>query len=220
MSKLCLNNESKQIHKIYVEVDSCDFYKIRAYEEFIFRHMNNNDKIPTRVLKKFFSFFNRTVNPKYLDAEKQKEDTGILITKIKSETIDRFSNDSEYHFSEKTNNRCSFDCFLKNIFNYLSENLTKIWNNTDYNKRKDILIKEIYFKLNEYMDMCNPTTNKFYGKYKRGVITSYIVWKLGFHLSQKLTPKQLNGKQPTNQQLYESIKYHINKINKENLVAN
>ncbi len=206
MPKTSNQSGSINVCTITFEINAVDLYAMRRYEQFIRKCAKEGKSVPARVIKKFLSFFRAGINQEYDSLSYQKKQLDGLLLQIKNNLCKRFECNKEYNF-------LFFKAMVDVVFENLSEHLFVLWNNTDYNKRKEIVIQAVYNNINDYFtEGIGVKYDESFGKYKRCVLCAYIVFGLGFHLSQKITPKQLNGQEPSNQLLYESIKYYIGRI--------
>lgn len=197
------------VNKIFIEIDEKDLYAIRVYEEFINKHVELKNKIPARVIKKFFSFFGKKTNQNYVINQLKQKEINVFVLDIKKQVLERFIHNDEYNFSVY---KYSLQLMLDEIFNSISESLLSLWDKIDRSKKKEVLIFFVYMAINNYFELCDSDLKISFGKYKKIALTGFIIYKFGFHLSQKITPNALKGKNPTNEQFYESIKYYIKKI--------
>lgn len=210
VSSMAKKSNKKAITFYFKEDDVCNLF---AYQTFLQKHIGQGNKIPARVLKKFFSYF----EPEH---EKIKKEIEERTGEIKQSTINKFCNDSEYNFSVQlpmnvlfNSNNVTKECCIKDLiesaFVYVESNIIKV-------TEKNEFISIIYKSINDYFNYFTGDTEKIFSTYKRTVLTGYVVHKLGFHLSKEIV--QLEGKEPPNQLLYQSVKYYIDKLKKERQV--
>lgn len=181
------------------------------YQHFLIKHVKRGDKIPAKVIDKFFSFF--TVEKDRLNQELKSQ-----IKTIKVKTINKFVNDKEYNFSEKLPSRlqlnnlfnpqdnsitesvCSLHKLIGHLFNAI---ILKEFDRTD----KGTFIRFIYDQIDSYFNLFKCDGLAIFGKYKRYVLTGFIIHKFGFQLSKDI--KELQREEPTNQMLREAVRYPI-----------
>lgn len=201
--------------KIVLEFDDKDFCTIWGYQKFLTKHLKAGDKIPARVLNKFFSMF--TVEENRLKQELKKRSE-----KVKKLTVERYTKDKDYIFSKKlpfsiqirfgnkkypeTKSICCLSDMLNRIF-------TDIENNMIQTYQKESLITLVNDSITDYFSLFKGNTKNLFSKYKRDAIIGFIVYKFGFHPSKET--KDYEDQDPPNQVLHQAVKYHTSKNKKK-----
>lgn len=115
-----LRNE-KAIQKIELELYKEDYFKLSAYESFLNKHIELGNRIPARVLKKYFSFF-------ITESEKRKhreKNIQLFFDKITDRfaSKDYFFKGENYIYVKRTNFLSDGD--FEDIFDSLDEKTSK-----------------------------------------------------------------------------------------------
>ncbi len=209
--------------EIKYEVFKEDYLKYSAYMFFIHKLMEKGEKIPARVLKKYFSFFSMSGEEKAAQQEWRIKETykTILPTLIKTKysfsgsklfkgdpvftpppLIDEIENSERELQREPTKIPFSLENLLLRV---IEKSITIIEN--DKIADRDEIIRIIYSQIVVYKRLnLNQTHKVFLTPYKMGVITATITSALGYTLGKK--------KATTNHELFQSVRHAIEKCSK------
>lgn len=197
--------------KIVLEYDEKYFCAIWGYKKFLTKHLKNGDKIPARVLNKFFSLFT-------IEENRIKEEFKKRSDIIKQKTLERYLKDKEYLFfapmpdaiqflsKKKSERGCSLSDMIESVFDQIEKNF--FISNT-----KETFVKLVNSAINGYFTFYQIKKEKYLSTYKSNAITGFIVFKFGFHLSKETSEyKEID---PSNELLHQAIKYHTSKNKKK-----
>ncbi len=165
--------------KIILEFDDKDAFAIWEYQKFIIKHLKAGDRIPTRVLNKFFSFIK-------VESASVKEGFNERLSHLKAELLVKYL--KIYNFEKISNShrtyqpKYSFNGLIDHIFSTIS---FEIYIEQD---KKKILI-HLFDIIESYFDSYQGNTLKLFRKYKRDVLIGEILFALGFDmLKNKIIP--------------------------------
>lgn len=203
-------NKKSNKQKIVLEFEFRDTCAILEYQKFLRRQIKLKNKIPARVLRKFFSLFT-------IPDIQVRRNLINRVSAVRRQTVDRYLNDKEYAFSKKllyarqffgskTKSICCLNDLFKRIFDDIEKDLLK-------NNDKESIVKLINTSINEYFNSFEGATDKLFSKYKRDAIIGFIAYKLGFHLSKDIRELE-KSEEPSNELLSQAIKYHTSKLKK------
>lgn len=193
--------------QLVIEYDDKDFCTIWMYKKFITKNLSEGNKIPARVLGKFFSLFT-------IEENRIKQEFKMRSDIIKKQTFKRYSKDKEYAFfipmpdaiqfigKSKKERGCSLSDMLENVFEQIERNITETY-------EKGSFINFINSAINEYFTFYKINKVKYLGIYKTNAITGFIVFKFGFHLSKEIS--EYRDTNPSNELLHQAIKYQTSK---------
>lgn len=220
-------DEQKTV-EIVIEYDAKHSSAYFRYEQFIRKNIEAGNKIPARVLKKFLSLIR-------VKRDREQSEINVLVERAKQPVIHRFSNDPDYKFSCKGKPEYNwnwlddlegdsptkkkrakkveytFDSLMTRVFSGLRTRLASI-KSSDAGSDKEALIEYVYGEISHYCSL--PDINP-YTAYKQAVLTSYIVFQFEYYLSDKLKVAFTQKREPANHDLYEAVKYYINKIKRK-----
>ena len=210
------NSDKNNSEYITFRIDNSIFCDAVAYERFLKNHIKNGNKIPARVLKKYFSFF-KLDDRNEIEDKIRKENIEIISSKILKALSKK-----DYYFQGKNTSQNSdkiiHDIPENNIplgdkLGYSLDSMLKwvisfILNNSNNKKKwqKDDYIAHSYKKLIEYhCNILNKQHQRFISEYKLYVLSAHITVNT---YGSKIT----NKGSPTNEDLYHSVRNAISKI--------
>lgn len=196
--------------KIELEIYKDEWMAAAAYNLFIDKHLKKGTKIPARVLKKYFSFFNSSEQLK----ESLREARADEITQI---AFEKFNNK---HFVFSGFKKVPMFQIVKtaprktqklpySLENLLRDVTLKSLAIIDDNaiKEKDNVIGVIYMQIVRYKsERLNDKHQQFLKTYKMGAIAAFITNQLGYSVISK--------KNATAAELYQAARNAISKIKK------
>ena len=211
LNLVILTKKSNKI-KVVLEYNKEDICTIWRYEKFLIKNLEKGNKIPARVLNKFFSLL--TVEKDRLKHELQHQ-----VDDIKALTIKRYCNDKDYAFdlqlpsstwmtsifvhNHKGKVLKSY-CNLTGLIEYVFTGIT------DYffeNREKRKFIELVNSRICEYFKMFKCDEFEIFSSYKRQALAGYITYKFGFQLSKEIM--KLEEDELSNEMLKESTKHYI-----------
>lgn len=197
--------------KIVLEYDEKDFCTLWMYKKFLTKHLKCGDKIPARVLNKFFSMFT-------IEENRVKEEFKNRSEIIKQKTLNRYLTDKKYTFfipmpdaiqffgKENTERGCSLSDMVESVFEQIEKNLLE----TNY---KETFVNLVNSAIDEYFTFYQIDKKKYLSTYKSNAITGFIAFNFGFHLSKETS--EYKETYPSNELLHQAIKYHTSKNKKK-----
>jgi hypothetical protein len=198
--------------KIVLEFESNNIFVLDSYAKFISKHLKEGNKVPSRVLNKFFSLFT-------IEEHRMKEEFKKQVDIIKKQTLDRFLTDKKYSFSKMLPNQYHIIELFgpnRNNFGDIDCNLTDMLNHVflDIEKKLEIRQQSAFIQLlnssiNKYFSAFEGDTKDLLKSYSRNAIIGFIAYKFGFQLSNEI--RESNDIEPTNEMLHQAIRYHTSK---------
>ena len=184
------------------------------YERFIKRCVLNGQKVPARVLKKYFSFFEAPLKGSLV----ARKDSLLQIRKeiiaiygdhhsfafkftVKSSYVHPLTERVDFFDSEY-----SLDGFIEHLFHFLAEDYL-----CSLSEKKETLIPYVYSHLRDYMSYADRPD--YLTEYKMLAITGLVTAGFGFLMSehQFKTRRDKSKKQYYPEYLQDSVKYMISK---------
>lgn len=189
----------KQIKRsITLEFNEEDGGAVLAYKYFFDKHLAAGNKIPARVLHKFFSLFSLPIieQEKIFEIQKESISAGIINQYEKEYNFNKNLVCTRYIDNRKQ--ECSFTGLINNMFCTLSFEI--------YVKRdKQTLLIHLFEIIESYFNNFKGDTEKLFSKYKRDVLIGYILFSFGYSISKELKKFSLENP-PLNSDFSEAIK--------------
>ncbi|MCX6180710.1 MAG: hypothetical protein NT150_02115 [Bacteroidetes bacterium] len=173
-----------------------------SYNKFIEKHIEQGNKIPARVLKRFFSMFKFKIYNKYeIDADLQKE-----------KILQRFGAEKGFTFIviEKGEVLYSFNHMINELCLEMKKNYSGFLEKTKVEQRKKKVCYFIFAKMHWYKQKAEKHVGKpLLSNYALGAITAYFMNVLGWNFG---------GKDAKTKKLYDSMKGMIRIFVKKNML--
>lgn len=186
----------KHLDRIILEYKKEDAFEVYGYGKFIQKHVVKGNKIPARVLLKFFSFFKNPVLAEKELLKKMKPDIISLIN-------DRFLELYDFKYKKLVDKGTAFEVEVKSNFsdmiNYVLDAIIDEDNQYESKWKKEQYIDYLFKIFSRYRSK-KYIPKKILTDYKMGAISAFITWKMfGFKVAYK--------KDPTNDDLFQSSRH-------------
>lgn len=180
--------------RLIYEMDNSNHEEFNRLRDTINGIIHSEKDIPIEIIKRYFYLLEKKEIAKKKDIE-SKVKYAIF------NCIKRFNKPKYYFHVIYKGEIKSFEKMLRKIEELLPKEILRI-GEKDYLTKRYLLIQLINNQIKIY---CKNISFK---KYRRSVIVSFIVNKIGYMMSKNL----MDVESPTNKELYDAIKYYINKI--------
>ncbi len=230
--------EKKKLREITIEFAEDDFCGLLKFQDFFERHLSAGDKIPARVIKLLLKKVHIKTKRQIAElGQRFAELKGAVLKRYGKDEDYKFKftyEEDERSFDypsfelvsengekkrpkaraasaeppKKVKRHMSFQKMIDGLFYDMEINATRFVEEIPYDQHRDALAKGIYDFISDYV---GRSKNPPFGKYKCYALTGYMIWKLGYPLTDKVKSSALNGKEPSNEMLFEAIKYPLGK---------
>lgn len=169
--------EQKKI-QIVLEIDRKDFWTAVYYQDFINALSKRNNKIPTRILKKYFSLF--TIKQSRINTEVKRE-----LADVKEKLIQLYESKKykSLGFDKESISNIPFDAIMQCSFRLLLDSIFNDFPTEVYlGKIKAVTLKYLFNKIEYYFSQYKEDTKKIFPKYRRDILICCILIELGFRI--------------------------------------